>query len=107
MDTGTRIYQRRKLLKMSQEDLADLVKIAQAQISRYELGKNEPTAEVIKNIAMALETTSDYLLGLTDYPERPLQSEDDLDSEERELIAVYRHLDEETRTKLLDIAKVL
>lgn len=107
MNVGIRIYERRKSLKMSQGDLADRAKIVQGQISRYELGKNEPTAEVIKNIATALETTSDYLLGLTDYPDRPLQSEDDLNSFERELIEIARHMDEESRTKLLGIAKVL
>ncbi len=35
----------------------------------YENNKREPTADVLRALAAVLETTTDYLLGLSDVPE--------------------------------------
>lgn len=104
---GSRILQRRKALKMSQEVLAGLAGIDQTQISKYELGKNEPGAEAIAAIARALDTTADWLLGLTDAAERPLRGQSDLTEDERQLVELYRQKAPEVRRKVLDVAKVL
>ena len=49
---------------MSQRKLADRVQITEQQLSRYISGDREPKPETIANIATALKTTSDYLLGI-------------------------------------------
>ncbi len=60
---------------VSQKELAELVGVTEASISRYMNSDRIPKAEIIANIATALQTTSDYLLGTeeegdleTEYP---------------------------------------
>jgi len=98
-----RIGERRKSLKLSQEDLAEMIGTNQRQISRYETGENDPSAEVLAALARALETTPDWLLGFADSP----NAKSDLSSEERQLIAIYRRKSPEMKQKVLDVAKVL
>jgi transcriptional regulator with XRE-family HTH domain len=85
-----RIAERRRALDMSQEDLAGVVNTHQRQISRYETGQNDPTADVLVALAQALNTSTDWLVGLTDNPERPLRGITDLDEIEREVITILR-----------------
>lgn len=48
---------------MTQRELADRVGITEASLSRYIRGNRIPKGTVISNIANALHTTTDYLLG--------------------------------------------
>ena len=55
-----------KLLKkqgITQKELAERVGVTEATMSRYMHSKRIPKSEIIANIATALHTTSDYLLG--------------------------------------------
>lgn len=52
----------------SQENLAVMVDVRGQQIWRYESGYQTPSAEILARIAQALETTTDYLLGLEEDP---------------------------------------
>lgn len=49
---------------VTQKDLANRIGTTEATISRYVSGDREPKADVLANIATALHTTSDYLLGI-------------------------------------------
>lgn len=49
---------------MTQKELAQKINITEATLSRYISGDREPKADVLANIATALHTTSDYLLGI-------------------------------------------
>lgn len=49
---------------ITQKQLADLVNTTEATLSRYVSGDREPKAEMLANIATALNTTSDFLLGI-------------------------------------------
>ncbi len=49
---------------ISQKELADRINISESVVSRYISGDREPKANVIANLATALRTTSDYLLGI-------------------------------------------
>ena len=49
---------------MTQKKFAEHVGITEARLSRYISGEREPKGEVIANMATALHTTSDYLLGV-------------------------------------------
>lgn len=55
----------------TQEDLATAVKVSPAAISRYISGVRKPTAAILARIAKELETTVDYLHGLTEESRRP------------------------------------
>ena len=59
---GTRIATLRKEKGFSQTELANKVGITYAQIGRYEIKGAQPAADILKKIADALDTTSDYLM---------------------------------------------
>lgn len=102
-----RIAQRRHKLGLSQEDLAAFAGTSQRQISKYETGKNDPTGDVLAALAQALDTTTDWLLGLTDNPERLLRGQDDLSDDERELLELYRRHSPDKRRQMRNVAKAL
>lgn len=64
-----RLSDRRELLRLTRREVAEAVGTNETQIWRYETGKNEPTAEMIYKLTKKLDTTSDYLLGLSEYME--------------------------------------
>ena len=73
-----RIRSRRRMLDISQRELAKRTGYTQAQISKYERGENEPSIEMVFTMAKILDTTADYLLGITDeaYPDNDPTAQD-------------------------------
>lgn len=63
---GNRIKSRRQALNLSQSELSKQLNCTQAALSQYENGNREPGLNDLANIARCLNTTTDYLLGLTD-----------------------------------------
>jgi transcriptional regulator with XRE-family HTH domain len=64
---GRRIVDLRKEKNMSQTDLAKKVNLSYAQIGRYETKNVQPSAEILKKMADALDTSVDFLInGTTD-----------------------------------------
>lgn len=100
---GTRIQQRRESLRLTQEELADLVGTTQRQISRYERGSNNPGPELIVKLAQVLGTTTDYLLGITDEPNQF----GTLDVVELELLELLRSQNPSQREKIVKAIKAL
>ena len=49
---------------MTQRELARRIGVTEAVMSRYVSGDREPKPDVLANIATALQTTSDFLLGI-------------------------------------------
>ena len=68
---GERIVFLREERDMSQKHLAYTIGIAPTTLSRYENNLYEPKAEILNRLAKALDTTSDFLIGLTDIYEKP------------------------------------
>ena len=62
---GQRIKELRKINKMTQQDLADKLKLAKSTISQYENSVNEPDNLTMQRIADIFEVSVDYLLGRT------------------------------------------
>lgn len=58
-----RLKELREMKGISQKELADFLNLTQVQISKYELGKNEPDLSTTKKIANYFNVTIDYLLG--------------------------------------------
>lgn len=65
---GERILRLREEKEMKQKELANLVGITEASLSRYENNKRTPSSDIISKLASVLEVSSDYLLSLTDNP---------------------------------------
>lgn len=63
-ELGSRITETLQKRRMTQKELAGHIGVTEAVISRYVSGDREPKPEVLANIAIALHTTSDYLLGI-------------------------------------------
>jgi len=102
-----RIKQRRRALRLSQEQLAELTGVNQPQISRWELGENDITGATLTALARALGTTSDWLLGLSESPFQLVASETTLDSLEYELVTALRIVKPSHRHILLMLAREL
>ncbi len=104
-----RVLQLRKAQGMSQGDLAVKCGIAQTQVSKYERGTVTPSANALAAIADALDTSADYLLGLTDAPtpgEKPAP-QPSLTAPEAELLDLLRSLDAPAQRQLVETLKTL
>lgn len=62
-----RIKELREEKSLYQKQLGDKIGVAQSVISKYERGEATPSYEVLFKLAQVLDTTTDYLLGLTDF----------------------------------------
>lgn len=63
-DLGMRITKALKDQNMTQKELGSRIGATETVVSRYISGSREPKPEMLANIATALHTTSDYLLGI-------------------------------------------
>ena len=63
---ANRLQELRKEKKLRQEDVAKAIGIATYTYQRYEYGKREPLASVLRDLADFHGVSADYLLGRTD-----------------------------------------
>lgn len=61
---GTRLRDLRTERRLTQAELAKTCGIGTRQILRYENNESEPTSSHLKKLAISLQVSSDYLLGL-------------------------------------------
>lgn len=61
---GDKIIELLKEQQMTQKELAERIGLTETAISRYINGSREPKPDIIANMATALHTTADYLLGI-------------------------------------------
>ena len=61
LERGKRIRTLREALDLTQRDVAGLVGVKQAHVSRWELG-SLPAADTLPRLAVALETTGDRIM---------------------------------------------
>lgn len=59
---GRRLYERRKQLRMTQDELAEQADVTAQTISTAELGKKAMRADTIIRVCGALDISADYLL---------------------------------------------
>ncbi|MDE5995228.1 MAG: helix-turn-helix domain-containing protein [Oscillospiraceae bacterium] len=55
---------------LNQTEMGKILQATQRQISNWEVGRNEPPFEILIKYAMYFNTTTDYILGLTDEPRK-------------------------------------
>ena len=109
---GRRLRRRRRLLGLTQQQLAVQVGIRFQQIQKYECGANRISAARLWQLAEALETPVAYFYdGLAEAMEAdaptPKAGEVFSRKETLDLIQAYYQLDERPRRRLLDLAKSL
>lgn len=64
MNIGERIRKKRKEHKLTQAELAKQVNVSSQVISNWERGYTTPDSEDVRNLAKALDVTTDFLHGL-------------------------------------------
>lgn len=110
---GRRLRRRRRLLGLTQQQLAMQVGIRFQQIQKYECGANRISAARLWQLAEALESPVSYFYdGLSESMERAEANgagagEMFSRKETMDLIQAYYQLDERPRRRLLDLAKSL
>ncbi len=63
---SSRIKEKREKAGISQKDLADRVGVTPSAINQYENGVKRPSTDILAKIAVEIDTSSDYLLGIID-----------------------------------------
>lgn len=116
---GRRLRRRRRLLGLTQQQLASAVGIRFQQIQKYECGANRISAARLWQLAEALEIPIGYFYdGLAEAqtrkerepiiaPQEPRSGEVMARKETMDLIRAYYQLGERPRRRLLDLAKSL
>ena len=114
---GKRLRRRRRLLGLTQQQLASVVGIRFQQIQKYECGANRISAARLWQLSEALEVPVGYFYdGLAEAQERreregpaaePRAGEVMARKETLDLIRAYYQLGERPRRRLLDLAKSL
>lgn len=114
---GKRLRRRRRLLGLTQQDLAGQVGVRFQQIQKYECGANRITASRLFSLGTALNVNINYFFeGLAaDGKQAPANDQtgdrlsgDILSQKETlELVRAYYRLGERPRRRLLDLAKAL
>ena len=109
---GRRLRRRRRLLGLTQQQLATQVGIRFQQIQKYECGANRISAARLWQLAEALESPVSYFYdGLEEVMDRGGSAgpggEVFSRKETLDLIQAFYQLDEQPRRRLLDLAKSL
>lgn len=112
---GKRLRRRRRLLGLTQQQLAGTVGVRFQQIQKYECGANRISASRLWQLSEALEVPVGYFYdGISDAERRELAGESAAEGGEMfarketlDLIRAYYQLGERPRRRLLDLAKSL
>lgn len=115
LHVGKRLRRRRRLLGLTQQNLANEVGIRFQQIQKYECGANRVSAARLFELSEALSVPVQYFyegLSERDHPNSVFDSEilapDVLSKKETmDLVRAYYGMDEGPRKHLLDLAKSL
>jgi len=110
MHVGKRIKHRRRLVPMTQAQLAEQIGVKFQQIQKYEAGTNRVSASRLWEIARAIEVPISYFFdglqggadGISPFPGDVLA-----DREALELVRSYYAIPENQRRQLFELARVL
>ncbi len=116
LHVGNRVRQRRRLLGMTQQRLADAVRIRFQQIQKYESGANRISASRLWTLAKALDVPISYFFegveeGAPANGTADLSAATPLDIfQNKDTIALVRAfytMNDEPRRRLLDLARAM
>ena len=110
---GRRLRARRRLLGLSQPQLAEAVGVRFQQIQKYECGEDRISASRLWRLCKALNAPADYFFeGLASRRRASTRTRDGVDDpltgqEALDLVRSYEQLGEQPRQALLNLAKSL
>ncbi len=65
-----RIRELREDKKLNQTQVAKMLGMSQTGYSKYETGENDVPTTILIKLAQFYDTSTDYILGLTDFPDK-------------------------------------
>jgi transcriptional regulator with XRE-family HTH domain len=106
---GKRLRARRRLLGLTQQQLAEVVGVRFQQIQKYECGANRISASRLWNMAEVLNVPVSYFYeGLESTPRAiNVAPSEPANAESEDLIRAYYRLEAAPRRRLLDLARSL
>ena len=114
LHVGKRLRRRRRLLGLTQQELAGQVGVRFQQIQKYECGANRMTSSRLYDLSKALSVSVQYFFdGMEGDDLYAANDAERLDGdilsqkETLELVRAYYRLGERPRRRLLDLAKAL
>ena len=116
LHVGKRLRRRRRLLGMTQQDLAGQVGVRFQQIQKYECGANRITSSRLYDLSRALNVSVQYFFDGLIPADAPATAANDAErlegdilsqKETLELVRAYYRLSERPRKRLLELAKAL
>ena len=94
----------RKECNLSQKELAQKLGVSQSNIYNYEMGRTEPSIEILCKLANVLDVTVDYLVGNSDELGN-VGTTEQFTEEEIDLVRCYRAIGKAERLALITTAK--
>ena len=91
-----------RLRNYSQKELAQKTNLTESAVSRYLSGERTPRGAILLNIANALGTSMDYLLGKTDEV-KPAGADDEVENAFRRVARNAKNLTAEERERFIRI----
>ncbi|MEL6569387.1 MAG: helix-turn-helix transcriptional regulator [Pseudomonadota bacterium] len=116
LHVGKRLRRRRRLLGMTQQDLASQVGVRFQQIQKYECGANRVTSSRLYDLSRALNVSVQYFFDGIKPADTMVSAANDAEKlegdilsqkETLELVRAYYRLSERPRRRLLELAKAL
>ena len=98
---GDRLKELRTSKKISQQQLAIELGVDRTMIGKYELKNNQPSKDVLEKMANIFDVTPAYLMGY----DVSSTNENKYSVKEKELIDIYRNLDERGKENMFRNAK--
>ncbi len=102
-----RLRARRQELQLTQEEVAERTSTNQSTISQLERGEQSPTVRSLVNLAQALGTSMEWLLGLSDSVSTDINRIEDLDELERDAVEILRSSDPTKRGNLISVFRAI
>ena len=100
MSIGSRMKMRREELGMTQTQLAEKIGVTKGAIGNYETDANSPKASMMYKIFEALQCDANYLYQDDMFDAASVM----LPEDEREILRLYKQLNQEGKEKLADYA---
>ena len=113
LHVGKRIRQRRWLVGMTQQQLAEQVGIKFQQVQKYETGANRVSASRLWDISEAMDVPVNFFFEGIENKVTAARSQDSVpadlmgDKEALDLVRSYYSIPENQRRRLFDLARVL
>jgi len=116
LHVGKRLRRRRRLLGLTQQNLASMVGVRFQQIQKYECGANRITSSRLYDLSKALNVSVQYFFDGIEVDPMSTRAANDAEGmdgdvlsqkETLELVRAYYRLGERPRKRLLELAKAL